>query len=117
MIPKISPEQRRALDEHNGEPVIVEDPERQQRFVLISDTDHRVRDLAMDSNGEEWTEEMEARRHHLIDRDIAGTITAEERTELAVLDHQGNEHYDRIAPRPLDGARRLHQELTENRGS
>ena len=117
MIPKISPEQRRALDEHNGEPVIVEDPDRQQRFVLIAETDHRVRDLAMDSNGGEWTEEMEARRHHLIDKDIADTITTEERAELAMLDHQGNEHYDRVAPRPLDGARRLHHEITKKRGS
>ena len=106
MTPKITAEQRKALDEQNGEPIIVIDPDRQQRFVLIADTDYRVRDLAVDSNGDgEWTEEKEARRCDLIDKDIAGTITIEERAELAVLDRQGNDHYDKIAPRPIEGAR------------
>ena len=101
MNPKISPEQRRALDEHGGQPIVVVDPERQQRFVLIANTDYRVRDLVGDPNGDgEWTDEKEARRRDLIDKDIAGTITDDEKAELAILDRQGNEHYDRIAPRP-----------------
>ena len=85
--------------------------------MLIADTDYRVRDLSQNSNGEEWSEEKEARRRHLIDKAIAGTTTVDERAELAMLDRQGNEHYDRIAPRPLEGARRLHQQLLEKRGS
>ena len=110
MNPKISPEQRRALDEHGGQPIVVVDPDRQQRFVLIADTDYRVRDFLGDTNGDgEWTDEKEARRRNLIDKDIAGTITVDERAELAILDRQGNEHYDRIAPRPIEGVRRLHQ--------
>jgi len=116
MNPKISPEQRRALDKHGGQPIVVIDPDRQQRFVLIADTDYRVRDLVGDPNGE-WTDEKETRRRDLIDKDIAGTITDDERAELAILDRQGNEHYDRIAPRPIEGVRRLHQELLKNRGN
>ena len=49
MNPKISPEQRRALDEHGGQPIVVVDPDRQQRFVLIADTDYRVRDFLGDT--------------------------------------------------------------------
>lgn len=117
MTPQLSPEQRQALDEHQGRPIIVVDPEREQRFVLLAETDHRVRDLLDDSTvSEEWTPEKEARRRVLIDRDISNTITNEERSELAVLDRQGNEHYDHIAPRPIEGVRNLHQELLRQRG-
>ncbi|MBL7037212.1 MAG: hypothetical protein ISR77_01220 [Pirellulaceae bacterium] len=116
MVPRISSEQRKALDEHCGQPIFVVDPERQQRFALLSDKDDRVRDLLADtSDGSEWTAEKEARRSELIDKDIAGTISADERTELAILDRQGNEHYDRVAPRPMEGARRLHQQLLDRR--
>ena len=105
MTPKITPEQRKALDDRNGEPILVIDTELQQRFVLIADTDDRVRDLFAESNGDgNWTAEKEARRRDLIDRDIGGSITAEERVELAVLDREGNLHYDKIAPRPIEGA-------------
>ena len=53
----------------------------------------------------------------VIDKDIAGTITVEERAELAALDLQGNQHYDKIAPRPIEGARRLHRQLLNQRGN
>jgi hypothetical protein len=116
MIPTISAEQRKALDDQNGEPIFVVDPDRRQRFVLIAETDDRVRDLLAQSNGDgEWTTERELRRRDLIDKDIAGTITPQERVELAVLDRQGNQHYDRIAPRPIEGAMRLHEQLLQKR--
>jgi len=118
MIPTLSPEQRKTIDEHNGAPIVVIDPDRHQRFVLIADTDVRVRDLFAESSGNGgWTAEKEARRRDLIDKDIVGTITVEERAELATLDLQGNQHYDRIAPRPIEGARRLHQQLLNQRGN
>lgn len=86
----ITPEQRKAIDEHNGAPIMVVDPDRQQRYVLIAETDERVRDLFADPNpGVEWTAEMEARRRELIDKDIAGSINPAERAELAVLDRKG----------------------------
>lgn len=116
MIPNLSPEQRQALDEHQGQPIFVIDADRGQRFLLIPEADHRVRAMLEDSKREEnWTDEKEARRRELIDKDIAGTLTGEERTELALLDWQGNVHYDKIAPRPLEGVRRLHQQLLDKR--
>jgi predicted transcriptional regulator len=63
-----------------------------------------------------WSEEGETRRRQLIDKDIAGTITADEQEELARLDRLANEHFDIGAPPPLEGARRLHQQLLHGRG-
>jgi hypothetical protein len=63
-----------------------------------------------------WSEALDARRCELIDKDIAGTITESEISELASLETLANEHFDRIAPPPLDAARRLHQQLLSSRG-
>lgn len=63
-----------------------------------------------------WLPEKQARRCELIDRDIAGTLTVHERRELLDLDRQANDHFDEVAPPPLDGATRLHQKLLQSRG-
>jgi hypothetical protein len=76
------------------------------------------REPAAPHNGNgEWSPERDARRCDLIDKDIAETISAAERDELTVLERQANEHFDRIAPPPLDGARRLHQQLLNRRAA
>ena len=64
-----------------------------------------------------WSEEGESRRRLLIDKDIAGTLSAEELAELRHLDQLANEHFDRVAPPPIDGARRLHDRLLKRRGN
>ncbi|HEX5446623.1 MAG TPA: hypothetical protein VFW87_22585 [Pirellulales bacterium] len=69
---------------------------------------------ATPSNGE-WSEEGESRRRALIDKDIAGTISSQELAELADLDHLANEHFDRVAPPPFEGARQLHERLLKQR--
>ena len=58
-----------------------------------------------------WTDEGENRRRALIDKDIQGTITADELIELESLDRLANEYFDNVAPPPMDGARRLHDRL------
>ena len=58
-----------------------------------------------------WTSEKNARRCQLIDREIEGTIADEERIELDELQRQAVDHRDRVAPLPIEGARRLHREL------
>jgi hypothetical protein len=70
--------------------------------------------IAGGSNGQ-WSQEAECRRRELIDRDIACTITSEERAELVRLDRLANEHFDRIAPPPTQAARQLHGQLVKNR--
>jgi hypothetical protein len=65
-----------------------------------------------DSTGkEQWTEERNVRRCALIDRKIDGTLTTAEAEELAVLQSAMLRHRRRVAPLPLDDARRLHQQL------
>jgi hypothetical protein len=61
--------------------------------------------------GDEWTDAKNDRRCELVDRRIAGTLTPAEATELADLQQQMLRHRDRVAPLPLDYARKLHQEL------
>lgn len=62
-----------------------------------------------------WSEEGERRRRDLIDKDIQGTITADERVELERLDQLANEHFNEIAPPPIEGARHLHDRLLKRR--
>jgi hypothetical protein len=63
-------------------------------------------------NGDEtWTEAMNQRRCDLIDRKYAGTLTPPEVVELVQLQEQMLRHRQRVAPLPLEDARRLHQEL------
>ena len=49
----------------------------------------------------------------LIDKDIQGNTTAEERVELAELQRQAVAYRDRVAPLPIEGAKRLHQQLLD----
>src|ERR1051326_8912635 len=62
-----------------------------------------------DDSGE-WTTTKNARRFYLIDREIDGTITTEEKLELQTLEEQFEQFMDRVAPLPVDHARQLHQE-------
>jgi hypothetical protein len=58
-----------------------------------------------------WTEVKNARRCVLVDREIDGTLTPEEATELEILQQQMLRERRRLAPVPLEDLRRLHQEL------
>jgi hypothetical protein len=62
-----------------------------------------------------WLEGFNERRIDLIDKDIQGNITTEERAELAELQRRAVAHRDRVAPLPIEGARRLHQQLLETK--
>jgi len=70
---------------------------------------------AVAANGDEpWTKEKNDRRCELIDRKYAGAIlTLAEALELAQLQEQMQRFRQRVAPWPLEDARRLHQELLE----
>ena len=62
-------------------------------------------------DNQDWSDELNERRIDLIDKDIAGSITIEERAELAELQRKAVAYRDRVAPLPIEDARRLHQEL------
>ena len=65
----------------------------------------------------EWTEEKNARRCQLIDRKIQEVITADESKELEWLQQALRQYLDRVAPLPLEGAKRLHAQLLRKRQS
>jgi hypothetical protein len=68
--------------------------------------------VASTANGDEpWTEAKNQRRCDLIDRKYAGGLTPPEAVELAQLQDEMLRHRQRVAPLPLEDARRLHQEL------
>src|SRR5262249_22827351 len=84
--------------------------------VLELDGRPVARMLPAGRNGEaagadEWTDAKNDRRCELVDRKIAGALTPDEAAELADLQQQMLSHRDRVAPLPLDYARKLHQEL------
>src|SRR5438105_2642223 len=63
---------------------------------------------------EPWTEAKNQRRCDLIDRKYAGGLSFAEAVELAQLQEALSRHVQRVAPLPLEEARRLHQELLHN---
>src|SRR5262245_5331387 len=65
-----------------------------------------------DDSGE-WSTTKNARRCYLIDRDIDGTITMQEKLELQTLEEQFEQFMDRVAPLPVDHVRQLHQALLD----
>jgi len=117
MNPRITREQRAAIKDHPGEPVYVVDPDHQQAYVLLTSDDYqRVRVLLESPEDEStWTESVNDRRCELIDKDIAQTISVDERVELAVLERQADAYFDKIAPPPMAGVKELHQELLNKR--
>ena len=68
-------------------------------------------------NGEDdepWTNEKNERRCELIDRKYKGNpLSPAEALELARLQEQMIRYRERVAPLPLEAARRLHQDLLE----
>jgi hypothetical protein len=65
-------------------------------------------------NGE-WNDAKNERRCELIDKDIQGTLGAAERREFELLTQEMRVHRRAVAPIPLAGAIRLHQQLLEKK--
>ena len=61
----------------------------------------------------EWTEQKNARRCELIDREIDDILTPKEAVELRQLQDEMLRYQNKVAPWPIQAARKLHQELLE----
>lgn len=61
----------------------------------------------------EWNSELNKRRFELIDKDIQGTLSRAEQIELAGLTQLMREQIDSDENLPLEGARKLHQLLSD----
>ncbi len=67
--------------------------------------------LPNESADEEWTKAKNARRAELIRRKHTSGLTPEEFVELAGLQEAMLRYRQKVAPFPIEDARRLHQEL------
>jgi hypothetical protein len=63
----------------------------------------------------EWSDAKNERRCELIDKDIQGALDAAERRELESLTQQLRAHRRSVAPIPITGAARLHEQLLEQK--
>ena len=70
-----------------------------------------------ESSDTPWTDEKDERRCDLIDREIDGKLTPAEAMELHRLQREMLRHRHKVAPLPLEDARKLHQELQIGRAS
>lgn len=70
-------------------------------------------DVKQPSDNGPWTKAKNDRRCDLIDRKYAGGLTPAEALELAQLQEEMLRYRERVAPLPLEDARRLHQQLLE----
>ena len=62
---------------------------------------------------DEWTSAKNQRRCELIDRDIDGQLTPDERIELEDLQLQLRRYVNKGAPLPHEPLRKLHQDLLD----
>ena len=58
-----------------------------------------------------WTEQKNAQRAQLIDREIDDVLTPAEVVELRQLQDEMLRYQDKVAPWPIQAARELHEEL------
>jgi hypothetical protein len=65
------------------------------------------------AKGGEWSDEKNARRCELIDREIAGATTDDEQRELERLQLEVDEHVARSVPRPLAELEKIKQLLCQ----
>lgn len=69
--------------------------------------------MHMEPPDEPWTDAKNRRRAELVDKEIAGTLIPAEVLELASLQQQMIRYVDRVAPLPIEEARKLHRMLLE----
>ena len=117
MIAKLSNDLLLELDRLGNRPLAVEDSRTHRRYWLVADEQSAQRNLA---DTDEWSDVKNARRFELIDKEIAGMLTAAESSELASLQTQIDDYLRRVAPLPIAQTRQLHArlvKLTQNKRS
>jgi len=118
MTPNITQQLQKALEEHGGKPVHLLDASGNDAIVVMRATDYdRVQRLLNDDELEmEWTDELETRRHALLDKKFADSLTAPERMELALLQRQAERHFDQVASPDVAGATAVYKKLLDRIG-
>ncbi|HEV3385531.1 MAG TPA: hypothetical protein VG097_12005 [Gemmata sp.] len=100
----------------------VSPPLRNFPYKTLSFCDDEIADIdrftKLEPVNETWTEVKNQRRCDLINRKYSRGLNPEETVELAHLQEQMLSYRDRVAPLPIEAARRLYQKiLTELNGT
>lgn len=69
------------------------------------------------SAADSWTDVKNARRCSLIDQSLHTALSSTEQAELTRLQSEAEEYFDLVAPPPIAGALRLHEELMKQKCS
>jgi hypothetical protein len=119
MLARLSDELISELERAGDEPLRVENPRNHKLYVIIAEDRLPNGDKGATPSGSngDWTEDKNARRFALIDKQIAGTISTEETAELRHLQQQIDEYLRRVAPLPLTAARDLHEQVRRSLGN
>ena len=110
MIAKLSSDLLLELDRLGNRPLAVEDPRTHRRYWLVPDEPNARRKSA---GNDDWSDAKNALRFELIDKEIAGTLTAAESSELTSLQAQMDDYLRRVAPLPIAQTRQLHARLVK----
>lgn len=118
MSPDVTRQLQKYIDEHGGKPVHLVDASGNESIVVMRATDfEKIQRLLNDDQLElEWTAELEDRRHALIDKKYAKTLSDDERMELAILQRQAERRSDQIAAPDIAGANAIYQDLQDRLG-
>jgi hypothetical protein len=113
MIAKLSDELALELDRSGDLPLPVEHPRTHKQYVIVSADEYAPGSQVAPSSGppDDWTEEKNARRFALIDKEIAGQLTPAEVAELSLLEREMDLFLQRVAPLPLEAVRAIHEQL------
>jgi hypothetical protein len=102
------------LEELLGQPLAKDE----QVYIMVypgREMDARLRPLRQSPENSGWTTAKNAQRVELIDRQIEGSLSPEERVELDFLQQQFRAFRQQDAPLPIEKARQLHRELLDKK--
>lgn len=106
------------LERAGDQPLPVENPRNHRRYLIIAEELYPDRQRVTPPTAKgEWTQEKNARRFVLIDKEIDGTLTVDEAVELNSLQHEIDDYLRRVAPLPLSAVRALHEELRRSQNN
>ncbi|NLX96460.1 MAG: hypothetical protein GXY83_09815 [Rhodopirellula sp.] len=113
MIVRLSDELALELDRSGALPLSVEHPRTHKRYLIVPADEYAPGSQFAPSpdRPDDWTEEKNARRFALIDKEIAGRLTPAEAAELSLLEREMDLFLQRVAPLPLEAVRALHEQL------
>jgi hypothetical protein len=123
MVARTTDEILQEIDRTGGGPVQFEDPRTHLRYVVLPQAEfQRVSGFLQPvslhhDESADWDEVKNERRWQLVAKEIANELSIEEAVELRSLQRQFLAYRQRVAPIPLEGAQRLHDELLRKAAS